>query len=133
MVSQTSAERSMLRETTSVTAETTDILIECAYFDPERIARCGQLLGVATDARSRFERGADPAFVETGLALATQMALALAGGEPSEIVRVGAPPLDTLTVDYEPRRAEEQTMPAGRLTALPRPGCRRRRRECSRS
>jgi phenylalanyl-tRNA synthetase beta chain len=94
-------------ETTSVTEETTDILIECAYFDPERIARSGQRLGVATDARSRFERGADPAFVETGIALATQMALDLAGGEASEIVRVGAPPLDTLTVDYDPRRAEE--------------------------
>jgi phenylalanyl-tRNA synthetase beta chain len=94
-------------ETTGVTEETTDILIECAFFDPERIARSGQQLGVTTDARSRFERGADPAFVETGIKLATQMALELAGGEASHIEQAGAPPLSTLTVDYAPQRAEE--------------------------
>lgn len=94
-------------ETTSVADETTDILIECAYFDPERIALTGQRLGVATDARSRFERGVDPDFVEGGLALATRMVLDLAGGEPSEIVRTGTPPTGTRTVEYDPHRAGE--------------------------
>src|SRR4051794_6448799 len=54
-------------EHSGVTGETTDILIECAYFDPERIALTGQKLGIVSDARARFERGVDPAFVETGL------------------------------------------------------------------
>jgi phenylalanyl-tRNA synthetase beta chain len=94
-------------EHSGVTEQTTDILIECAYFDPEHIARTGQKLALTSDARSRFERGVDPAFLDTGVALATDMALQLAGGQPSEIVRAGSPPLDTLTVEYQPRRAEQ--------------------------
>ena len=84
-------------EHSGVTEATTDILIECAYFDPEHIARTGQKLALTSDARSRFERGVDPAFLDAGIALATEMALELTGGEPSEIVRAGQPPLETLT------------------------------------
>ncbi|HEX9954679.1 MAG TPA: phenylalanine--tRNA ligase subunit beta, partial [Allosphingosinicella sp.] len=87
-------------EHSGVTEETTDILIECAYFTPEAIARAGQKLGLTSDARTRFERGVDPEFLDPGLALATEMALALAGGEASEIVRVGAPPKLERTVAY---------------------------------
>ena len=76
-------------EHSGVTEATTDILIECAYFTPEHIALTGQKLGLVSDARSRFERGVDPAFVEPGLELATAMAIELAGGEPSQIVRAG--------------------------------------------
>ena len=94
-------------EHSGVTEETTDILIECAYFDPERIARTGQKLGLTSDARSRFERGVDPAFVETGIQLATKLALELAGGEPSETVRAGSPPDTARTVSYRPARARE--------------------------
>ena len=53
-------------ELSGVTEATTDILIECAWFDPHSITRTGQKLALASDARSRFERGADPAFVEMG-------------------------------------------------------------------
>ena len=91
-------------EHSGVTEETTDILIECAYFDPEHIARTGQKLGIASDARTRFERGVDPEFVEPGLQLATRMAIELAGGEPSEVVRAGRPPLETSTLEYDPGR-----------------------------
>jgi len=92
-------------EHSGVTEETTDILIECAYFDPKRISRTGQKLALASDARTRFERGVDPAFVETGIALATRLAIELAGGEPSEIVRAGEPPRLDKIVDYRPARA----------------------------
>ncbi|MEA3049862.1 MAG: phenylalanyl-tRNA synthetase beta chain [Sphingomonadales bacterium] len=91
-------------EHSGVTEATTDILIECAYFDPERIALTGQKLGIVSDARARFERGVDPAFVETGLALATAMAIELAGGEASETVRAGAPPDPDKVVRYRPAR-----------------------------
>ncbi|HEX8191590.1 MAG TPA: phenylalanine--tRNA ligase subunit beta [Allosphingosinicella sp.] len=94
-------------EHSGVTETTTDILIECAYFDPEHIALTGQKLGLTSDARSRFERGVDPAFLDAGIALATRMAIDLAGGEPSEIVRAGEPPLDTRTVSYRPARCLE--------------------------
>ncbi len=94
-------------EESGVTEATTDIFIECAYFDPERIALSGQKLGLTSDARQRFERGVDPAFVEAGLQLATQMVLELAGGEPSQIVRAGTPPVPDKLVDYRPGRCLE--------------------------
>jgi phenylalanyl-tRNA synthetase beta chain len=93
-------------EHSGVTEATTDILIECAYFTPEHIALTGQKLGLVSDARSRFERGVDPAFVEPGLELATTMAVELAGGEPSQIVRAGTPPAPDRHVDYDPARCE---------------------------
>ena len=94
-------------EHSGVTEATTDILIECAFFDPETIALTGQKLGLTSDARTRFERGVDPAFLDTGLALATRLAVELAGGEPSEAVRAGAPPIDIRTVEYRPQRCVE--------------------------
>ena len=94
-------------EHSGVSEATTDILIECAYFDPAHIARTGQKLGLSSDARTRFERGVDPAFVETGLALATRLAIELAGGEASAPVRAGEPPRLEKQVDYRPARARE--------------------------
>jgi phenylalanyl-tRNA synthetase beta chain len=43
-----------------VTAETTSILLECAWFDPRRVRRGAQRLELATEASRRFERGVDP-------------------------------------------------------------------------
>jgi phenylalanyl-tRNA synthetase beta chain len=91
-------------EHSGVTEATADILIECAYFDPEHIALTGQKLALFSDARSRFERGVDPAFLEDGLQLATAMAIDLAGGEPSQVVLAGAPPEADKTVAYDPAR-----------------------------
>ena len=91
-------------EESGVTEATTDVVIECAWFEPEHIARTGQKLGIVSDARMRFERGADPDFVEPGLEIATRMAIELAGGEPSEMVRAGAPPKLDRIVAYRPER-----------------------------
>ncbi len=84
--------------------ETTDVLIECAYFDPESIARTGQKLMLTSDARSRFERGVDPAFLDDGLAVATHLVRELCGGTASEITRAGAAPVAAKTVTYRPSR-----------------------------
>lgn len=43
-----------------VTEATTDVLIECAHFDPVVVRRGAGLLDIKTDASHRFERGADP-------------------------------------------------------------------------
>ncbi|MFN5759001.1 MAG: phenylalanine--tRNA ligase subunit beta, partial [Sphingomonadaceae bacterium] len=80
---------------------TRDVLLEVAYFTPERIARTGQALALTSDARSRFERGVDPAFLEDGLALLTGLILEICGGEASEIVRAGEPPLAQKTLSYD--------------------------------
>jgi phenylalanyl-tRNA synthetase beta chain len=89
-------------EHSGVQPETTDIVIECAYFTPERIALTGQKLGLMSDARARFERGVDPAFLDDGLAIATQLVLDICGGEASEKVEAGAPPRETKVVAYDP-------------------------------
>ncbi|MBY8824613.1 phenylalanine--tRNA ligase subunit beta [Sphingomonas colocasiae] len=89
-------------EDSGVQAETTDVLIECAYFTPERIAVTGQKLGLTSDARSRFERGVDPAFLEDGLAIATRLVTELCGGTASNVTRAGAAPTAMATHDYDP-------------------------------
>jgi len=93
-------------EHSGVSETTTDVVIECAYFDPDHIARTGQKLGLTSDARQRFERGVDPAFLDDGLAIATKLVLDHCGGTPSGITRAGEPPLALRTINYDPSRAE---------------------------
>ncbi|WP_417612205.1 phenylalanine--tRNA ligase subunit beta [Parasphingorhabdus sp.] len=81
---------------------TTEVLIECAYFTPENIARTGQKLMLTSDARQRFERGVDPAFLDDGLALATALVLELCGGKASEVTRAGTPPTEQRSLSYDP-------------------------------
>ncbi len=92
-------------EHSGVSDATTDILIECAYFTPEAIARTGQKLGLTSDARQRFERGVDPAFLEEGLAIATKLVLNHTGGTASAITRAGQPPVDQRVIAYNPDHA----------------------------
>jgi phenylalanyl-tRNA synthetase beta chain len=79
-------------EATGCTEKTTEVFVEAALFDPVRTAATGRRLNVASDARYRFERGLDPAFVRDGLEIATRLMLDLCGGEASEIVTAGTVP-----------------------------------------
>ncbi|MEY3658298.1 MAG: hypothetical protein RL425_1059 [Pseudomonadota bacterium] len=80
---------------------TTDMLLEVAYFTPERIAKTGQALALTSDARSRFERGVDPAFLDDAVAILTGLILDICGGKASHMVRAGAPPLAQKTLAYD--------------------------------
>ncbi|WP_374292875.1 phenylalanine--tRNA ligase subunit beta [Paenirhodobacter enshiensis] len=91
-------------ELSGCTAETTDVFIESAYWDPITIAAAGRALKIVTDARYRFERGVDPAFTVPGLELATQMVLELCGGEASELVIDGAVPDTARAYRLDPER-----------------------------
>jgi phenylalanyl-tRNA synthetase beta chain len=93
-------------EHSGVSDTTTDVMLEVAYFDPGRIARTGQKLGLTSDARSRFERGVDPAFLEDGLTILTQLILDICGGEASEPLLVGQPPVDRPLIAFDPDRTE---------------------------
>jgi phenylalanyl-tRNA synthetase beta chain len=88
-------------EHSGVSGDTTDVILEIAYFEPEHIACTGQRLGLTSDARSRFERGVDPAFLEDGLAILAGAILDICGGEASEVVRAGTPPVDRRTVAFD--------------------------------
>lgn len=91
-------------EDSGVSDGTTDVMLEVAFFAPERIARSGQALGLTSDARSRFERGVDPAFLDQGLEIITGLILDICGGEPSGVVRAGQPPLERKRVHFDPTR-----------------------------
>jgi phenylalanyl-tRNA synthetase beta chain len=68
---------------------TTDVLIESALWNEINIAQTGRKLGINSDARYRFERGVDPAFMVPGLELATRLVMEMCGGAPSETFVVG--------------------------------------------
>ncbi|WP_342628371.1 phenylalanine--tRNA ligase subunit beta [Nguyenibacter vanlangensis] len=80
-------------EGTGVTDGTTTVFLECALFDPVRIALTGRRLGLHSDARHRFERGVDQALPVAALQAATRMIIDLCGGgQASEVVSAGQPP-----------------------------------------
>jgi phenylalanyl-tRNA synthetase beta chain len=88
-------------EHSGVSETTTDILLEIAYFDPARIGATGRKLGLSSDARTRFERGVDPEFLDDGLDLLTGLIVDLAGGSPSEAVRAGSPPSQAKVIAFD--------------------------------
>lgn len=88
-------------ETTGSTGTTTDVFIESAYFDPVRTAQTGRKAGLATDARYRFERGVDPAYVKGGLDLATDMILKLCGGTPTKMEIAGKEPILNRVIAFD--------------------------------
>ena len=79
---------------------TTDVLIESALWNEINIAQTGRKLGINSDARYRFERGVDPAFMVPGLEMATRMVLELCGGSPSDNVVVGNAFGDERVIDF---------------------------------
>ncbi|HVF37775.1 MAG TPA: phenylalanine--tRNA ligase subunit beta [Sphingomicrobium sp.] len=91
-------------EHSGVSEATTDTLLEIAYFTPEHIARTGQKLQLTSDARSRFERGVDPEFLDDGLAILTGLILEICGGEASRVTRAGQPPAEQKRVPFDPTR-----------------------------
>ncbi len=71
-------------EETGSTDETTNVFVECAWFEPAAIASAGRKLGIVSDARYRFERTVDPESVIPGIELATRLITELCGGTPCE-------------------------------------------------
>ena len=76
-------------ETSGCDETTADVLIESALWNEINIAQTGRRLGINSDARYRFERGVDPAFMVPGLEMATKLVMDLCGGKPSEVVIAG--------------------------------------------
>jgi phenylalanyl-tRNA synthetase beta chain len=54
-------------ESTSVARNTTNIAVEAAFFNPDKIANQARKYGLATDASHRFERGVDPELQQQAL------------------------------------------------------------------
>ena len=79
-------------EATGCDETTTEVFVECAYFDPIGIALTGRRHQIVSDARQRFERGLDPALMPDAVEAATAMILELCGGEPGTVTQTGREP-----------------------------------------
>ncbi len=73
-------------------ASTTDVFIECALFDPIRIALTGRRHQISSDARARFERGIDPSRLRDYAVAAACMIAGHGGGEVSALTEAGGEP-----------------------------------------
>ena len=82
-----------------VSATTTDIVLECAWFNPQSIRATRRALGMSTEASYRFERGMDRDALPANLARALDLLVAVAGGR-----------VDGVPVDVEPAPASATTI-----------------------
>ncbi len=92
-----------------VTAATTDIVLEAAYFQPTRIRRTRRALGLSSESSYRFERGIDILGLPDAIARAVDLIVAIAGGEMRE------PPLDLWP---EPQKARSVFLREARVGHL---------------
>lgn len=96
-------------QSTSVSAETTDVFLESAWFDPLRTARTGRATGIHSDARYRFERGVDPHSCIDGLNFAIGLIVEYGGGTVSKVRVAGTPPVNPNKVTFYPADVERLT------------------------
>ena len=75
-------------ERTAVSADTTDIFFEAAFFAPAAIAGRGRRWGLVTDASQRFERGVDPSQQRRAMSRAIGLLRSIAGGKPGPVTFV---------------------------------------------
>ena len=88
-----------------VTTETTDVLIESAYFDPSSIRKTAKALDVQTDSSYRFERGVDRDGQVWAAARAAQLIAELGDGTiVPGMVDAHPNPSSPTTVDLRPDR-----------------------------
>lgn len=80
-----------------VTDTTTDLVLECAYFQPTRIRRTRRALGLSSDASYRYERGIDLHAMPDATRRAIELIVAVAGGTLRQ------PPLDLWPNPEQPR------------------------------
>jgi phenylalanyl-tRNA synthetase beta chain len=95
-------------EESGVTATTTDMLLEAAYFYPGFVRRTSRRLGLMSESSFRFERGVDPEMVLLASSRATDLLLEVAGGKADESVVIGGsvPHLNRI-VEMRPERCNK--------------------------
>jgi len=76
-------------EPTGVNDNTTNIVLESAFFRPARISETRRIYAMVSEASMRFERGADPAMVEVAMQRATVMITELFGGSAGAMTVCG--------------------------------------------
>ncbi|MAY10197.1 MAG: phenylalanine--tRNA ligase subunit beta [Alcanivorax sp.] len=90
---------------TAVAEGTTDLFLECAFFNPLTIVGKARGYGLHTDSSHRYERGVDPALQQRAMERASALIVAIAGGEAGPVTeqgdaaRIPAPAAITLRAD----------------------------------
>jgi phenylalanyl-tRNA synthetase beta chain len=87
---------------TMITAETKNILVEAAWFDPATVRRSSKRHGLHTDASHRFERGADFNAPPVASALVSQLILQAGGHVEGEMIDVVVPTAAARTALRQP-------------------------------
>ena len=95
-----------------VTGATTDLVLECAYFQPTRIRRTRRALGLSSDASYRYERGIDLHAMPDATRRAIELIIAVAGGTLRQ------PPLDLWPNPEQPRAVFLRPERVGRLLGV---------------
>jgi phenylalanyl-tRNA synthetase beta chain len=85
-------------EHSGISAQTSDLFLEVAFFTPEKIAGHARRYGLATDSAFRFERGVDAGLQHRAMERATALLLELVGGE-------AGPVSEAVSEDHLPKKA----------------------------
>ncbi|MCL2524666.1 MAG: phenylalanine--tRNA ligase subunit beta [Betaproteobacteria bacterium] len=108
-------------EESGITLATRELFLESAFFAPAAIAGRARRYGFSSDASHRFERGVDFAATRRALERATQLILAICGGQAGPVVEAKAALPRRDPVRLRTARAEKVlglTLGAERIAAL---------------
>jgi phenylalanyl-tRNA synthetase beta chain len=87
---------------TMITAETKNVLVEAAWFEPMAVRKTARRHGLHTDASHRFERGADFEAGPVASALVSKILLANGGWLEGELVDVRVAAMEARTAKRKP-------------------------------
>jgi phenylalanyl-tRNA synthetase beta chain len=92
-------------QTTEVTAETRDVLLESAFFTRGGVLLTARRLGLHSEASHRFERGTDPEGLERAATRCAELMTAWAGGTVARGVTEAGEPVPRRWISMRPARA----------------------------
>ncbi|HUQ80875.1 MAG TPA: phenylalanine--tRNA ligase subunit beta, partial [Gemmatimonadaceae bacterium] len=104
-----------------VTADTTDVLLEVAAFNPRRVRQMRRALSISSEAAYRFERGTDVVSAPERLKQAVALITALAGGVAESAVDVYPAPATPTTLNVRVSRVKQvlgEPIAANRIAQL---------------
>lgn len=98
-------------ENSAVHAQTTDIFLESAFFNPILIAGVARRYGLSSDSSQRFERGVDPTLQTLALERATELLLDIVGGQVGPISTTNKPTElpAKITILFNPAKVKQLT------------------------
>src|ERR1700682_3913042 len=85
---------------------TTEIFLEAATWEPRSIRRTARLLGLRTEASSRFEKGLSPELSRPAIERAAALVAELAGGSATRSTDVYPGPLQPITIEVDADRID---------------------------